>query len=173
MTFATRILEVWDTLERWLIGLLGAVGLVVYLTQIVGRYITTEIDFSAGEELTIYIIIWAALLTGSLLVREDGHVRADLLLRMMPPERQRWFEIANCGIATGFCLALAWYGYAATFDSYDMGERSNTALGFPLWIYYSALPVSAALMAIRYARRLWQFSFAFDPSTMEVHSGRE
>jgi TRAP-type C4-dicarboxylate transport system permease small subunit len=42
-----------------------------------------------------------------------------------------------------------------------------------MWLYYAALPASAALMSIRYARRLWQFCFAFDPATMEVHSGRE
>jgi len=168
-----RVLDAWDRLERWLIGLLGGVGLLIYLTQIVGRYLTTEIDFSAGEELTIYIVIWATFLTASLLVREDGHVRADLLLRMMRPERQRWVEIANCGIALGFCLALTWYGWLVAADSYDLGERSNTVLSFPMWVYYAALPVSAALMSIRYARRLWQFCFAFDPATMEVHSGRE
>lgn len=167
------MLDAWDRLERWLIGLLGGLGLLIYLTQIVGRYVTTEIDFSAGEELTIYVIIWATFLTASLLVREDGHVRADLLLRMMRPERQRWFEIANCGIALGFCLALTWYGWLVVSDSYDLGERSNTVLSFPMWVYYAALPVSAALMSIRYARRLWQFCFAFDPATMEVHSGRE
>ncbi len=168
-----RVLDAWDRLERWLIGLLGGVGLLIYLTQIVGRYLTTEIDFSAGEELTIYIVIWATFLTASLLVREDGHVRADLLLRMLRPERQRWVEIANCGIALGFCLALTWYGWLVAADSYDLGERSNTVLSFPMWVYYAALPVSAALMSIRYARRLWQFCFAFDPATMEVHSGRE
>lgn len=168
-----RLLDAWDRLERWLIGLLGGVGLLIYLTQIVGRYLTTEIDFSAGEELTIYIVIWATFLTASLLVREDGHVRADLLLRMMRPERQRLLEIANCGIALGFCLALTWYGCLVAADSYDLGERSNTVLSFPMWVYYAALPVSAALMSIRYARRLWQFCFAFDPATMEVHSGRE
>lgn len=167
------MLDAWDRFERWLIGLLGGLGLLIYLTQIVGRYITTEIDFSVGEELTIYIIIWATFLTASLLVREDGHVRADLLLRMMRPERQRWVEIANCGIALGFCLALTWYGWLVAADSYDLGERSNTVLSFPMWVYYTALPVSAALMSIRYARRLWQFCFAFDPTTMEVHSGRE
>ncbi|MPZ31220.1 MAG: TRAP transporter small permease subunit [Rhodospirillales bacterium] len=167
------MLDAWDRLERWLIGLLGGLALCIYLTQIVGRYLTTEIDFSAGEELTIYVVIWATFLTASLLVREDGHVRADLLLRMMRPERQRWLEIANCGIALGFCLALTWYGWLVSSDSYDLGERSNTVLSFPMWVYYAALPFSAALMSIRYARRLWQFCFAFDPATMEVHSGRE
>lgn len=167
------MLGAWDRFERWMIGLLGGVGLLVYLTQIVGRYVTTAVDFSVGEELTVYIIIWAAFLTASLLVREDGHVRADLLLRMMRPARQRWVEIANCAIALGFCLGLTWFGYLVAWDSFDLGERSNTSLGFPLWVYYSALPFSAALMSIRYARRLWQFCFAFDPATMEVHSGRE
>lgn len=167
------MLDAWDKLERWLIGLLGAAGLLIYLTQIVGRYVTTEIDFSMGEELTVYIIIWAAFLTASLLVREDGHVRADLLLRMLRPEQQRWVEIANCAIALGFCLGLTWYGWLLSSDSFELGEVSNTALGFPLWIYYAALPVSAALMSMRYARRLWLFCFAFDPATMQVHSGRE
>lgn len=167
------MLDGWDKLERWLIGFLGGVGLLVYLTQIVGRYFTTTIDFSAGEELTTYIIIWSVFLTASLLVREDGHVRADLLLRMMRPERQRWFEIANCAIALGFCLGLVWYGWLVSSDSFDLGERSNTSLSFPMWLYYAALPVSAVLMSVRYARRLWQFCFAFDPATMEVHSGRE
>jgi C4-dicarboxylate transporter DctQ subunit len=167
------MLDAWDRLERWLIGLLGGAGLLVYLTQIIGRYVTNDIDFSAGEELTVYTIIWSTFLTASLLVREDGHVRADLMLRMMRPERQRWIEVANCAIALGFCLALTWYGWLLTSDSYDLGERSNTALSFPLWLYYAALPVSAALMSMRYARRLWQFCLAFDPATMEVHSGRE
>lgn len=167
------MLEAWDRLERWLIGLLGAIGLVIYLTQIVGRYVTTAVDFSMGEELTVYIIIWSAFLTASLLVREDGHVRADLLLRMLRPERQRWVEVANCAIALGFCIGLTWYGWLLSWDSFDLGEVSNTALGFPLWLYYAALPVSAALMSMRYGRRLWQFCFAFDPTTMEVHSGRE
>ncbi len=167
------MLAAWDKLERWLIGILGGLSLVIYLAQIFGRYLTSSIDFSVGEELTIYIVIWAALLTASQLVREDGHVRADLLLRMMPPERQRWVEIVNCVIAVIFCAGLTWYGWLATADSFGLDERSNTALAFPMWIYYASLPTAAALMTVRYAIRLWQFCFAYDPATMQVHSGRE
>jgi C4-dicarboxylate transporter DctQ subunit len=163
----------WDRIERWLIGVLGAFGLGIYLTQIIGRYIAPDANLAWGEELTIYVIIWATFLTASQLVREDGHVRADLLLRMMPVTRQRWVEIANCIIAVAFCAALAWFGYLAARDSFELGEVSNTILAFPLWIYYAALPTSALLMSIRYLLRLWQFCFRFDPAHMAVQSGRE
>jgi TRAP-type C4-dicarboxylate transport system permease small subunit len=163
----------WDRLERWLIGVLGAIGLGIYLMQILGRYLVPGADVAWGEELTIYIVIWATFLTASLLVREDGHVRADLLLRMMPVTRQRWVEIANCVIALVFCLALAWFGWLAAKDSFDLSEKSNTILAFPLWVYYAALPTAALLMSVRYALRLWQFCFRFDPEHMTVHSGRE
>ena len=163
----------WDRSERWLIGALGGAGLLIYLLQILGRYFFPGADLAWGEELTIYVIIWATFLTTSVLVREDGHVRADLILRMLPPERQRWIEVANCLVAIAFCAGLAWYGGLAAYDSFDLGETSNTILRFPLWIYYASLPTCAALMTLRLLVRLWTFVARFDPAHMAVHSGRE
>lgn len=163
----------WDRIERVAIGVIGAASLVVCLWQIVGRYISNALALPWGEELSVYMVIWAVFLTGSALVREDGHVRADLVLRTLSPSRQRWFEVANCVIACVFCAALTWYGYAVTWDSYDLGEVSNSVLRFPMWIYYLSLPVGAALMTLRYLVRLANFTLWFDPETMSVHSGRE
>jgi C4-dicarboxylate transporter, DctQ subunit len=163
----------WDKLERWLIGALGGAGLLIYLMQIFGRYVAPERDLAWGEELTIYVIIWACLLSASMLVREDGHVRADLLLRLLPVERQRWIEVVNCIVAVLFCGSLAWVAYLMTLDFYELGEKSNTTLRFPMWLYYASLPTCAGLMTLRYAIRLWNFLFRYDPSRMAVHSGRE
>lgn len=167
------MLRYWDALERWIIGILGAVALAIYIWQIVGRYISVKLAMPWGEELTVYIIIWAGLLTASQLVREDGHVRADLILRVLKVPTQRIIEIGNCVVAIVFCAALAWYGAYCTYDSYDIGERSMTSLAFPMWIYYLSLPTAATLMTIRYLARLYLYLFRFDPETMAVHSGRE
>ncbi|MGE0423523.1 MAG: TRAP transporter small permease [Reyranellaceae bacterium] len=167
------MLKWWDRIERWLIGALGALGLAIYLVQIAGRYLMPGVDTAWGEELTVYIMIWGTMLSASLLVREDGHVRADLLLRMLPAWRQRWIELVNCVIAIAFCAGLTWFGAYLSWDSFDLGERSNTSLGFPLWLYYACLPACAGLMTLRYVIRLYEFAFRFDPASMEVHSGRE
>jgi C4-dicarboxylate transporter DctQ subunit len=167
------MLRVWDTLERWIVGVLGAFALLLSVWQIVGRYISRDLAMPWAEELAVYVIIWAALLTASQLVRNDGHVRADIIVRLLRPERQRALEIVNCILAVVFCAALAWYGWLATLDAWEIGEKSMTALAFPMWLYYAALPVAAALMTVRYAIRLFEWSFRFDPRTMAVQSGRE
>lgn len=167
------MLQLWDKVERWIIGILGAAALVICLWQIVGRYISTKLALAWGEELSVYVIIWAALLTASSLVREDGHVRADLIVRLLKPERQRWIEVFNCAVAVVFCAGLAWYGYLVAYDAYDIGERSMTSLGFPMWVYYASLPATAALMFLRYVIRLYRYCFRYDPQSMALQSGHE
>lgn len=167
------MLRLWDDVERWIIGILGSVSLLICVWQIVGRYISNDLALAWGEELSVYVVIWAGLLTSSQLVREDGHVRADIILRLLTPSGQRWVEVVNCAVAFLFCTAMTYFGYLATMDAYDIGEKSMTSLAFPMWIYYAALPVSAALMSIRYIIRLHQWTLRFDPEHMEVQSGRE
>lgn len=167
------MLRLWDDVERWIVGILGTVALLICVWQIVGRYISNDLALAWGEELSVYVVIWAALLTGSQLVRDDGHVRADIILRLLTPSGQRWVEVVNCLLAVGFCFGMAYFGYLATMDAYEIGEKSMTSLAFPMWIYYASLPASAALMSLRYVIRLYQWSFRFDPERMEVQSGRE
>jgi TRAP-type C4-dicarboxylate transport system permease small subunit len=45
---------------------------------------------------------------------------------------------------------LAYYGYLVAKDAFEFGDLSTTTLRFPMWIYYSCLPVGAALMTVRY-----------------------
>ena len=167
------MLRYWDVLERWIIGILGAAALLICVWQIVGRYISADLALTWGEELSVYVIIWAGLLTASQLVRDDGHVRADIILRMLKPEHQRWVEVVNCLLAIIFCGGLTWFGWQCTVDAYEIDERSMTSLAFPMWIYYASLPTAAGLMTLRYVIRFYQWAFAFDPARMEVQSGRE
>jgi len=43
------------------------------------------------------------MIVSSQLVRTDGHVRPDLVLRLVPPGGQRWMEAVNCVVALVFC----------------------------------------------------------------------
>src|ERR1700761_7997956 len=158
----------WDKIEETLVGLLGLIALVVGLLQVIGRYIDPANAISYAEEVIVYLIIWAIMIVSSQLVRRDGHVRPDLVLRLLPPRWLRIMEIFNCLIAIVFCAALVWYGYLIVDTSLLINETSSTDLQFPMWIYYLALPVGSALMLVRYLMRLVRFMFYFDPATMTV-----
>jgi C4-dicarboxylate transporter, DctQ subunit len=165
---ASAVLGWWDWIEETLVGLLGLIALVIGLLQVIGRYVDPARAISYAEEVIVYLIIWAIMIVSSQLVRRDGHVRPDLVLRLLPPRYLRLVEIFNCLVAIVFCGALVWYGWQIVDTSLLIDETSSTDLQFPMWIYYLALPVGSALMLARYLMRLVRFTLYFDPATMTV-----
>jgi C4-dicarboxylate transporter DctQ subunit len=158
----------WDTIERTLVGVLGGLAMLVGLVQVVGRYFFPALAISWAEEVIVYLVVWAVMIISSQLVRTDGHVRPDLVLRLVPPAGQRWLEAFNCVVALVFCGGMIWYGWQIVDTSLLLDERSSSGLQFPMWIYYSSLPAGGVLMAVRYMIRLYRYLFAFDPQSMSV-----
>ena len=158
----------WDRVERTLVGLLGAIAMVVGVVQVIGRYFFPAYAISWAEEVIVYLVVWGVMIISSQLVRTDGHVRPDLVLRLVGPNGQRWMEIFNCIVALVFCLGMLWYGFHIAYSSWLLDEHSSTDFGFPMWIYYSSLPAGGLLMTVRYLIRLYRYVFRFDPSTMTV-----
>ena len=158
----------WSRLERVVVGILGALALLAGLTQVLGRYIAPQYAITGAEEVIVYLLIWAVMITASQLVRNDGHVRPDLVLRLLKPQVQRWVEAFNCVIAIGFCGMLVWYGWDIVALAQMLDQRSPTDLQFPMWIYDAALPTGGVLMGVRFLHRLIRFLFFYDPATMAV-----
>ncbi|MGA3399496.1 MAG: TRAP transporter small permease [Acetobacteraceae bacterium] len=163
-----RLFAVWDRIERTLVGLLGAVALAIAVTQVFGRYIDPAGAITWAEEVIVYIMVWAIMIIASQLVRTDGQVRPDLVLRMLPAGVQRWVEMFNCLVAIAFTFGMVWYGWDVVSTAVLLDQRSSSDLQFPIWIYYTALPVGGGLMLVRYSIRLVRYALFFDPRTMSV-----
>ena len=136
----------WDRVERTLVGLLGAVAMIVGVVQVVGRYFFPAYAISWAEEVIVYLVVWGVMIISSQLVRTDGHVRPDLVLRLAGPTGQRWMESFNCIVALVFCVGMVWYGYHITETSWLLDEHSASDFAFPMWIYYASLPTGGLLM---------------------------
>jgi TRAP-type C4-dicarboxylate transport system permease small subunit len=102
------MMKLWNRIEILLIGLLGGAALLVGTFQVIGRYLNRHFSFEDGDEIVVYLMVWAVLLASSQLVRTDSHVRPDVVLRLLPPWGQRWLEIFNCSVAFLFCGGLAY-----------------------------------------------------------------
>ena len=163
-----RFFAAWDWIERIVVGLLGAFALVIAVLQVFGRYIDPADAITWAEEVIVYIAVWAVMIVASNLVKTDGHVRPDLVLRILPAHAQRWVEAFNCLVAIAFCVGMVWYGWDVVSTALQLDQRSSSDLQFPIWIYYLALPVGGGLMLVRYCIRLVRYAFFFDPATMTV-----
>jgi C4-dicarboxylate transporter DctQ subunit len=162
------MLKLWDRVEETLVGLLGLCALIIGLWQVVGRYLDPKHAISYAEEVIVYLVVWAIMIVSSQLVRRDGHVRPDLVLRLLPVRAVRWVEMFNCLVAIVFTGILVWYGREIVDTALLIDERSSTDLQFPMWIYYVVLPIGSGLMFVRYVMRFVRFAWFFDPNTMAV-----
>ena len=147
-------MKLWDRAEQSLAGLLGLAALALALWQVVSRYFSPRHAISFGEEVVVYLMIWAIMIVSSQLVRTDSHVRPDLVLNVVPENAKRWLEVFNSLAAIVFCAAVNWYGWQVVATSWVIDERSASDLRFPMWIYYAALPTGGLLMLARYIIRL-------------------
>ena len=163
-----RFMRAWDWVERTIVGLLGLTAMLIAAVQVFGRYIDPAGAITWAEEVIVYIVVWAIMIIASQLVRHDGHVRPDLVLRILRPGVQRWVEMFNCLVAITFMAGLLYYGKQVVDTALLLSQTSSSDLQFPIWIYYLSLPVGAGLMLVRYVIRLYRYACHFDPKTMSV-----
>jgi C4-dicarboxylate transporter DctQ subunit len=148
------MMKIWDRAEQLLVGVLGMTTLALALWQVASRYFFPEDAISYAEEVIVYLLIWAIMIVSSQLVRTDGHVRPDLVLKLASVRVKRWIEIFNNLAGFVFCSALTWYAWRVVGTALTIDEHSATNLRFPMWIYDAALPTGSFLMSIRYIIRL-------------------
>lgn len=156
-------LGLWNRIEQTLIGVLAAYALFAAMYQAVTRYAFPEFSGEWSDETTVYALIWAVFLASSSLAARDGHVRADLFLRLAGERTRRYMEIFNTLVTLIFTIMLTYYGVLIAWEGYVWDERSMTTFRFPMWVYFAAVPVGAGLMVIRYLKRLYLLLFTSEP----------
>ncbi|MCC7274103.1 MAG: TRAP transporter small permease [Alphaproteobacteria bacterium] len=149
-------LRVWGTVEGWLVGLCGLAGLLLAVYQMISRYAFPDYFVDWAEESIVYLVVWGSWLASSGLVATDRHVRADLVIRLLPLRAQHWVELVNTLVGIVFCGVVAWIGIDIVTLSWDLDERSTSSLRMPMWIYFACVPVGTGLMTLRYVCRLWR-----------------
>ena len=158
--------KIWGMIEDAIIGVFSAIALLLICYEVVVRYLFPQYLSDWGFEVVIYLVVWAMLIAGSQLVQEGRHIRADLIVRLLPINGQWLLELINLIIGLLYCALVSKFALDVVLFARQLGEQSESSLQFPLWVFYMALPLSFGLMAVRYVVRLYRFIFHFDPDTM-------
>jgi TRAP-type C4-dicarboxylate transport system permease small subunit len=89
--FGVRIMNMVEAIVSWGSGLaLLAATLTIFLNAS-GRYLAGW-SFLGGEELARLLTVWITFVGAFVLVRREGHVNIDLVLRAVGPGLQRLFR---------------------------------------------------------------------------------
>jgi TRAP-type C4-dicarboxylate transport system permease small subunit len=155
-------------LDRWLTrveNLLAGLGIAV-LILIIGA-VCSEIllrTFFARPQVWViefseYGLLFITFLGTSWLMRQDGHVRVDLLTNALGVEGKRRLALVSAAIGCAVSVVLTVFGVIVTLDAQRRGVYKPTILEFPTWLVLVVIPLGSTLLTLRFLHRfaaLWR-----------------
>ncbi|UQZ89308.1 TRAP transporter small permease [Deltaproteobacteria bacterium Smac51] len=143
-----KFVRIYDEVEaKVLVASLVFTVLIIFL-QIVMRSIFNS-SLSWSEELARYIFIWQIWLGMSIGVRDNKHIKVEILFQYVHGRGEKIIKIVATILAIFMCGFLVWYGAKMTNNAMTRNSLS-AAMRFPLWIVYLSLPFSSLVTGLRY-----------------------
>lgn len=146
-----------DWIDLWMMRLIqilvvgvACVMVISLLIGVVYRYILQDAA-SWSDEVALLAFTWLVFLTAALMVREDGHVRIEIIEKALPPTlgflltQTIWIAI----VFTGLFMVRT----GLNFIEFTAGQ-SSPAIRYPIWLRSSAFPVSGIFIAFYALRKL-------------------
>lgn len=134
----------------WAVVALTVVLVASLVVSIFFRYVVGQ-ALSWPEEISLMLFAWLTLLSGSLGVRENFHVRLTLLLDRLP-------EMLALCLNRLITASIAGFGLVLAFAGYDLIERTaqhlTPTLRLPLDLVNWSAPVCGALVFLHALPRL-------------------
>jgi len=135
-------------INRWIellcAGLIAILVIDIWI-GVFGRYVF-ELPVTWAEELSRYLMIWAALLAVSCGVARREHVAVTALLHRVPIRVRRWFDVAIDLLAFAFFAFLCYFGIDMTQQG---ASQYATIFDMTMAIPFASVPVSSVLVCLQ------------------------
>jgi TRAP-type mannitol/chloroaromatic compound transport system permease small subunit len=134
----------WLTLAMVLIGSYNAV--VRYL----GRYIGSDLSSNAYIELQWYLFSLVFLLGAAYTLKEDAHVRVDVLYSRLSERGKAWINLLGTLLfLIPFCALMIWVSWSSVASSWSVLEMSPDPGGLPRYPIKTVIPIGFALLILQ------------------------
>jgi C4-dicarboxylate transporter DctQ subunit len=143
-----RLDKIIDRMEQRLLVTLLSLMILIAFSQIVLRNLF-DTGLAWGDPLVRNLVLWVSFIGAALATKEGKHINIDVVSRWMPPRGKILVE-AITGLFSSLVCALMTFA-ALKFIKNEAQMGGGTFLGIPLWIPEIILPITFALMALRFS----------------------
>ncbi len=112
-------------------------------------------------EVTEYLLLYITFLGAPWVLKEDGHVRVDIVVGRLRWKTQKAFDLATSLAGMGICGVLVWYGAKTAWELYERGIPVIKTLAVPKVLLVGIIPVGSLLLIAEFVRRAHGFWKAF------------
>ncbi len=163
-----RIISHVNGLTGELVAYWSVIAVVVYYYEVIVRYVFNSPTNWAHESMFLMFGM-QYLLAGGFVLRENGHVRVDVLYNYLPKRGKAIVDVITSIFFFIFMFVLLFTGWTFFYDSYEVNEVSISEWAIQYWPIKLSLSLGAALLLIQgVAQLLKDIAVAIKPDLVEL-----
>lgn len=151
--------SLYDRINHVLGGLVGAI--VVLMMLLVSVDVLSRFFLHYPVKGTIEICEWAIMcipfLGGAWLLRDDGHIKMDLLLNQLNQKPQALLYAITSMLGVMLCATFTWYVAQNAWRDYITGYYRMEVLSLPRAPFGAIMAVGFFLLVIQFLRRSYGY----------------
>ena len=139
-------------IEKWSLTVMLGVMIGLAFLQIILRNVFSS-GISWGDPLVRYLVLWVGFIGASLATAEGKHITIEVFTKGLPGRGSPYLKAISNLISAVICGLLVFAGWTFVLNEAQMG--GTTFLQIPIWIPQIIIPVTFALMTLRFLLRFF------------------
>ena len=108
-------------------------------------------------EVTECLLLYTTFLGTAWLLREEGHVKVDIILNRLKPRTTAFCGILSSLVGIFVSIMLAFYGMSVTWNYFKRGIYTPTAMEIPVAAILLIIPLGSIFLFLEFVRRTGRF----------------
>ena len=167
MTFQERSGAIFNGVLNVLAWVAAVIILFIMLS--VGSDVVMRYFFKQPQiwvlEVTEYALLFMTFLSATWLLRDEGHVKMDLILSLLKPRVRKILNTFTTILLAILFIILTWYGTKVTWEQFQNDYFMATPLEVPTGPLMCVIPIGFFLLFIQTLRMLHGYLRKSGPET--------
>ncbi len=104
-------------------------------------------------EFSEYALLYLAFLGGAWVLKEEGHVKVELLIEVLPPQVRQMLHTVTSLVGAGVCGLFCWVSAGYIWEIYGTGEILFKSVLVKKWVVMAIIPPGLFLLTLQFIRR--------------------
>jgi C4-dicarboxylate transporter DctQ subunit len=135
----------------WFGAALFAFAMLAVCTEVVMRYFFNR-PIAWILEICEYILLYMTFLVAAWVLREQSHIRVDIVINHLDPRIQAFIGMIASIISAMVCLTIVYFSALLTWDYIREHVPSMEYLKLPAFLIIMIIPFGSLLFAIQFMR---------------------
>lgn len=127
-------------IDHWIAAILLFAMAAIAFINVLSRYLF-HFSFAATEEITINLFVWLTVVGSGIAFERGGQLGMVTLYNIFPKRFKRVIVLFSAGMSALLFVLVDIFTIQAIKDELTLFHATSAALGIPVWIYYTGVPI--------------------------------